>query len=405
MRVLILGYVWPEPGSSAAGKRTMDLIHQFLDQGWKVDFASSAALSDHRVPLDQFGIQEHRVTLNCDSFDELLKSLNPDIVIFDRFFTEEQFGWRVERCCPQALRIIDTIDLHSLRETRQSSPELVAPSDLRKAMFSNDKTLRELAAIFRSDLSLIISDFEMNFLKEQFTVPESLLHYESFSIDKVPSLYKSYDERKDFVSLGNFRHPPNWDSVLWLKKEIWPLIRLQLPTAQLKVYGAYPPSKAMELHQPKEGFHVLGWAENALSVMQEARVCLAPLRFGAGLKGKLLDALLAGTPSVTTSVGAEGMQGNLPWSGFVANSVDEIADSAVRLYQQQPLWERSQEQGREILKTQFSKKSELIPRLVKLFDQKNELRESNFVGQMLRHHLLQSTKHLSNWIQLKNQIK
>src|SRR5690606_35481372 len=117
-------------------------------------------------------------------------------------------------------------------------------------------------------------------------------------------------QREHFVSIGNFRHAPNWDAVLCLKHSIWPLTRAQLPRAQLHIYGAYLPPKASALHNATQGSYIRGWAEDARVVMQHARVCVAPLRFGAGLKRKLLEAMECCTPSVTSPLGAEGKQGD-----------------------------------------------------------------------------------------------
>jgi len=91
----------------------------------------------------------------------------------------------------------------------------------------------------------------------------------------------------------------------------------------MHVYGAYPPPKATQLHNPKQKFYVLGWVESAEHVMKNARICLAPLRFGAGLKGKLLDAMQFGTPSITTEIGAEGMHDKLAWNGIITNNPEE----------------------------------------------------------------------------------
>src|SRR4051812_31146501 len=117
-KLLIIGYVWPEPNSSAAGSRMLGLIRLFLAQDWEIIFVSAAALSEHRANLMEFGVEEKAIALNDSSFNEYLKRFQPDAVLFDRFFTEEQFGWRVEQVCPQALRLLDTEDLHSLRHVR-----------------------------------------------------------------------------------------------------------------------------------------------------------------------------------------------------------------------------------------------------------------------------------------------
>ena len=97
LHVLIIGYVWPEPRSSAAGSRMMQLIHSFLDRGWRVTFASAAQRSIHRADLVALGIEEADIALNCDSFNDQVRQWQPDMVVFDRFFTEEQFGWRSRR--------------------------------------------------------------------------------------------------------------------------------------------------------------------------------------------------------------------------------------------------------------------------------------------------------------------
>jgi hypothetical protein len=118
-KVLVIGYVWPEPRSSAAGSRMIELLELFRAQGWQVIFASAAALSEHRADLRELGVPEVSIALNCDSFDAYVAELQPDLVLFDRFFTEEQFAWRVERACPTPLRVLDNSDLHSQREARQ----------------------------------------------------------------------------------------------------------------------------------------------------------------------------------------------------------------------------------------------------------------------------------------------
>src|SRR5690606_12853298 len=122
---------------------------------------------------------------------------------------------------------------------------------------------------------------------------------------------KGFWERQDFIFIGNFLHEPNWQTVLHLKKSIWPKIKSQLSDAQLHIYGAYPTQKVWDLHQEKDGFLIHGKADNALEEISKARILLAPIPFGAGQKGKFIDAIQAGTPIATTSVGAEGMFSDL----------------------------------------------------------------------------------------------
>ena len=142
-------------------------------------------------------------------------------------------------------------------------------------------------------ISLIISDHEVRLLQDTFSVDPILLHHLPFMVDlkHLPPSGKAFSRRRHFATIGNFRHPPNWDAVLYLQ-QIWPLIRKVLPDTELHIYGAYPPKKAMALDNPRTGFRIRGWADDAHAVLSDARACLAPLRFGAGL----LDAMLAGTP-------------------------------------------------------------------------------------------------------------
>lgn len=428
-KVLVIGYVWPEPRSTAAGGRMMELLSLFRSQHWQVKFASAAALSEHRADLSALQIDEESIVLNCDSFDQFIAHYQPDMVLFDRFYSEEQFGWRVENICPDALRVLDTSDLHSLRFARQallkrtqqaSANETArnqcgavdaAPAEIAALMAADDMAQREIAAIYRCDLTLMISSFEIDLLQQQFGLPPMLLHHCNLMLNLLPehggAATPAFGQRQHFFNIGNFRHEPNWDGVLWLRHAIWPRIRQALPQAQLHVAGAYAPPKAMALHQPQQGFHVLGRVHDALELMGAARVCLAPLRFGAGIKGKLADAMVCGTPSVTTKIGSEGMCGDLPWGGVVAQDTDSFAAAAVALYQDAALWQQAQANGTRILRQYFSRDEAaqaLLIRLQAARQQQDDNRRRNFTGAMLRHHLHKSTRYMSQWIAAKNKV-
>lgn len=404
--ILIIGTVWPEPNSSAAGSRILQLIHLFQKQNWKITFASASSDSEHAFDVQTLGIEKVKIELNNKSFDEFVTKLQPSIVIFDRFMIEEQFGWRVAESVPDALRILDTIDLHCLRQARQTALK-------EKRKFTNedlfsDTAKREMASVLRCDSSLIISDVEMKLLSDYFKIDSDLLHYIPFLLDKIDEKEKStwptFEERANFITIGNFIHEPNWNAVQYLKKEIWPLIRKQLPTAELHIYGAYASQKVNELNNAKEGFLIKGRAEDAMQVVRKAKICLAPLRFGAGIKGKLVEAMQCGTPSVTTDIGAEGMHGNYEWNGIVANSPQEIADAAVKLYTDKILWEKSQENGIAIINHFYSKEihgAKLIEQILNLQKNLKAYRIKNFTGAMLMHHTLASTKYMSKWIEEK----
>lgn len=431
-QLLILGTVFPEPNSSAAGSRMMQLLELFLQHSWKTTIASAAAESEFAVDLSEIGVKQVSVKLNDASFDDLVRELNPQIVLFDRFMTEEQFGWRVAENCPNALRILDTEDLHCLRHARHEASK--QNREFQASDLFNELAKREIASIYRCDLSLIISEYEMQVLKTTFNVDEALLHYLPFMLEPLttpnPSFqggeYRfeqtadqrassppfrggvrggAFEERQHFVTIGNFLHPPNWDAVQYLKKDIWPLIRKQLPEAEMHVYGAYCADKHRQLHSEKDGFLIKGRAESAAEVISQARVLLAPLRFGAGLKGKLVEAMQCGTPSVTTSIGAEAMHGRLSWSGMVTDSPEEIAQAAVRLYTDKAAWTIAQQNGIAIIDQVYPKKTLGNAFMQRLEDLRSGLemhRQQNFIGSMLMHHTMRSTEFMSRWIEAKN---
>ena len=406
MKILILSTVWLEPNSTAAGRRMLQIIRLFQQQNWEVHYASTAADSPFALDLQSIGVEQLHVKVNDNAFDVFIEDFTPDIVIFDRFMVEEQFGWRVAKYAPDALRVLDTEDLHCLRYARQLAVQ--ENRAFKEEDLKSDSAIREVASILRSDLSLMISTYEMELLQRVFNFDEALLHYLPFMVDdneKRPM--KSFLERQHFVSIGNFHHAPNLDSVKYLKSDIWPLIRKQLPKAELHVYGAYPTQQVLEMNDPKNGFIVKGRAEDAFEVIGKARVLLAPLRFGAGLKGKLIDAMQCGTPSVTTAMGAEAMHGELPWNGFVTDDVTAFAENAVELFCNETRWNEAQQNGFTILKQNFDEglhSEHLLERLKTIQKNLTQHRSSNFIGQLLQHHTMRSTEYMSKWIEAKNRL-
>jgi len=405
--LLIIGQTFPEPTTTAAGGRMLQLIEMFTSHGYGITFASSASSSEKSFNLNSIGVTTQQIAINDSSFDDFVRQLNPTLVLFDRFVTEEQFAWRVTQSCPKALKILDTEDLHFLRKARQQA--LKDATDVKDANIFTETAKREIASILRCDLSLIISEFEMKLLADTFAVSKEILYYLPFMVTKLPdsSNFPEFEQRNNFMTIGNLLHGPNVDSVLYLKKEIWPLIKKQLPQAQLYIYGNYAPQHILELHNQKQGFYIMGWADSVAHVMQKARVCLAPLRFGAGLKGKLLDAMLYGTPGVTTSIGAEGMYGDLLTPGVIADTPESFAELSVALYSDKIKWQQNAQRGVEIIKARYNGKAiakDFMTRLDALKINLKLHRQSHFVGQILQHHSLQASKYLSKWIEEKNKV-
>ncbi|UMB54582.1 glycosyltransferase [Lutibacter sp. A64] len=407
-KVLIIGFVWPEPTTTAAGTRMLQLIAIFKKYGLEIHFVSTAAKTPQSYNFSEDEIKTSTIELNNTSFNKFIIEYNPDIVLFDRYLTEEQFGWRVTENCPNALKILDTEDLHFLRFAREKS--FRNTTKINNSLLNNDITKREIASIYRCDLTLIISMYELELLVNKFKIDTDLLSYTPFLLDKLTAdsftKYPTFNKRKDFMTIGNFKHKPNLEAVRTLKKHIWPKIKKQLPKANIHIYGAYGNNQSVtQLHNTKDGFLIKGWATNKEVAFSNARICLAPLQFGAGLKGKLVDAIIFGTPSITTSIGAEGINNTLPWNGFIENNLEFFAEKAIKLYKNEEIWLKKQQNGIEIINSNFSKQkfdNELMLKIETIFNDLENHRNQNFIGSMLLHHTLKSTKYMSKWIEEKN---
>ncbi len=377
--------------------------------GYEVRALSSCKDNSHREALEQFGVPTFQCDPNDSRFDAELLEYRPDIVIFDRFMLEEQFGWRVRQHCPDAVRVLDTVDLHALRRSRQKKIENGESScTLSSEDFQSEDALREVSAIFRSDLSLLVSNFERSLLSSRYQVPEEMLsltrmHY------RTPENQHDFEQRNNFVTIGNFRHAPNADSYRVLHQKIWKPLRralsdLGLPGVELHIYGAYPTREFLDLDDPSTGFRVLGWVPNAQETLSRYRVNLAPLRFGAGIKGKISDGWAVGTPCVGTSIAAEGMCENLEFGGLISDEWDNFITSAALLYAERAEWVQAQARGNTIIESLYSEGTTIpamLNALTGALAAREQRRSRNMIGAMLWQNQLRSTEYFSRWIEVK----
>ncbi|WP_428240529.1 glycosyltransferase [Gynuella sp.] len=399
---LLIGKNWPESRSSAAGTRTLQILSDLQSCSHNVHFASAAKAGEFSDALP--GIHCSDIEMNSESFDQWLIQLNPDIVIFDRFMTEEQFSWRVRQQCPDAIRVLDTSDIHSLRHMREQTHKSSQPTSL-----NNDIAFREIAAILRSDLTLIISDYEIAWLQSQFQLSKALLLHLPFAAQSLPaSELPSYQQRHHICFIGGFLHAPNIDAVEWLYQDIWPLISSQIPDVECHIYGAYIPARIQQLHQPSKRFLVKGRMDSIDHGLPTYRINLAPLRFGAGNKGKVIDGFRTGTPNILTAIAAEGMNGDQTWELPPADTAAVFARQILDVYQHPELWQRVQQQGYEVLRAvnlPENLNSRLVQRLASVKQHLTTIREQNFYGNLLWQAQFRATEFMGRWIEAKNRNK
>lgn len=407
-KVLIVANVWPEPDSSAAGKHMVQLLETLSAFAGKILFACTAAESPFMSPRVAALCATTTIRVNCSSFDRLVADFSPDLVLFDRFMTEEQFGWRVREAAPEAVTVLNTEDLHFIRRWRETLRNKTDYSftDISLQAFHTADACRELAAVYRCDLTLIISHAELSVLHEKLPSTAILTHYHPLcaSMDANP-LNNATDYQHNVISLGNFFHKPNQDAALTLIQDIWPGLRTHLKGAALHLFGAYATEKHLGWSQPHNDIWVKGRVYDLENTLYSHRLLLAPIRFGAGLKGKLLDAMCHGLPFVTTPIGIEGIDSPENCEAFIGFSRDDFIRKSVRLYHDTSLRAAYRHWASEILRDRFDAQQQhslLLSRLTELLQNRAEIRLQNITGSIMRHHSLASTRYMGKWIEAKN---
>ena len=315
IEVLCIGHRYPEPETTAAGRHLIDYLLFLKAENFKVHFASTSKKTPYSFDFGAHQIQTTSVHLNCSSFQEFLKDLQPQIVIFDRINSYEQFAWQCKEVVPDALLVLNTEDLHFLRYARQKNTNYKS-----QPLFN-----REVKAILSADLSLIISKTEIDLLSKELNVSDSQLAYLPFLKHSSTQNALNLEERKHLIFVGNGQHKPNVDAVKYLRKEIWPILAMKLREVELHVYGRdYP--KSLFINTP-ERMSYKGWTKDIKETMSSYKLNLAPLNYGAGLKGKVMTGLETQTVTIGSQIAFEGFPYDLQKQAYTSkeNLIDKIS--------------------------------------------------------------------------------
>ena len=351
---------WPfylNPNSAAGALRNWHLMTEVARQGYRVVYV--ALWHDGDKPyLDELrrrGIEafEDFHGSERDLVETLVSTRAIAAAVMSFAEVEQRYGHLYHQRDPGIVRIFDTVDVHFLRELRAGQREASAgavdpvdPSRLPESAYS------EIACMLRSDAVLLVSDAEKEILTRDLALPAEkfqLVRTIHVPADGVPT----FQERQGFSFIGYGGHPPNVDSAHYIVEAIWPEIRRLFSEAKLYVYGFKLPKSVQALHDEAAGIIVRGFVEDHRKAIGGSRVMLAPLRFGAGVKGKIGEALAVGTPVVTTPVGAEGMDP----SGralLIGTEVSELARRAVEVYRDEALWRDVSARGLQVIRDGFS---------------------------------------------------
>lgn len=271
-----------------------------------------------------------------------------DVVVLSRHYVAAKHLDTVRRFAPQARVVFDTVDLHFLRNERLAA--LGEPgSGLRSA---NRDREQELDLVRRADVTVVVSPVERDLLAG--LAPGSRVEVIA-NIHEPRSRGKAFGERHGIVFIGSFRHPPNADGVLWYAREVLPILRARLPGVATTIVGAEPPASVRALAAPD--FAVAGFVADVDPFFEAARVSIAPLRYGAGVKGKVNLAMSYGVPVVATTMAVEGMHLSDGVDVLVADTPEAFADAIVRAYADAALWRRLSQGGVDNVRRHFSREN------------------------------------------------
>jgi GT2 family glycosyltransferase len=348
-RVLLIDAEAPRPDRDSASLRLHHLLALLIDEGAQVTFvpADGAHAGEATAALQRLGVEAWYAPYLA-SLPAWLRAHGSrfDTVVVSRHHLLRGLLPLLRRHAPQARVVFDSVDLHYLRERRAA--ELAGDAAARRA--AERTRAAELDVIARSDATLVVSAAERELLAAD--APGARVEVLS-NLHRVSGPGRPFAERADVVFVGGFRHPPNVDAVRWFVAEVWPRVRARLPDARFHCIGGDVPAEVAAL-AASPGVHVHGHVPDLAPYMDGARIAVAPLRFGAGVKGKVNLSMAHGQPVVATSCAVEGMHLRDGVDVAVADDPEAFADAIVALYGDEARWQRLAANGLRNVAEHFS---------------------------------------------------
>ncbi|KAB2897115.1 MAG: glycosyltransferase, partial [Dokdonella sp.] len=347
-RVLIIDATTPMPDHDSGSLRMVNLMRVLGDLGCQVSFMAENRLYVERYTeaLQQLGVEVLHAPFVPDPL-RLLRQRGSefDLVLLSRHYVAAPLVGLVRLYAPQARLVFDTVDLHYLREQRAA--ELSGDAALARTAAAT--RAQELKVIGAADVTLVVSPIERELLARD--APGARVEILS-NVHEVHGCKRDFAARSDLVFVGGFQHPPNVDAVEWCVREVLPAVRAQLPQVKLHVIGSRVPASIRALAD--DGVIVHGYVEDIMPFMDGCRVSVAPLRYGAGVKGKVNMAMSCGLPVVATPIAVEGMHVTAGEEVLVAAEAPAFAAAIVELYRDEALWQRLSRQGLANVERHFS---------------------------------------------------
>jgi glycosyltransferase involved in cell wall biosynthesis len=344
--VLVVDDSAPAPDRDSGSLRLHNLMRAMVAAGYRVAFVpdDGNTASTEAARLRACGIQVPSLRGARDAPGWLRRHRRTlAAAILCRHHVAGHWLPLVRAAAPQAVVVFDTVDLHYLRESR----EAVMRGDERLRRHADATRRREIGLVGRADITWVVSPIERGLLQD--ARPAADVRIVSNIVDEdVPGL--PFGARRDLLFVGGLRHPPNRDAIAWLADEIFPRIHSALPDVVLHLVGSDDGAAPIA----REGITCHGHVADIAPWLDGCRIALAPLRFGAGVKGKVNLSMAHGQPVVATACAIEGMHLQPGEDVLVANDADAFASEVVRLYRDEALWQRLSGNGRANVRRHFS---------------------------------------------------
>ena len=349
LRALVIDYQTPRPDIDAGSYAAIQEMRLLQSLGFKVTFVPEnfAYLGQYTIFLQRLGIEVIYAPFAM-SMQEFLaeRGTEFDVVYITRYYVARNHLNLVRQYAPQAKKLFCNADLHFLRE-------------LRDAIERNDSDLIGKACKVRDEELTIMREVDVtlsyNPIEHAVVVSHNLNSTKVVTCPWVVDVIENtpgFADRENIAFLGGFGHPPNKAAVLFFINQVMPILQRQLPDAKFVIYGSNVPEEIEKLKSD----HVVveGYIEDVATVYDSCRVFIAPLLTGAGIKGKVIDALAHGTPSVLTPIASEGTQLRDGLEVLIAETAQEWADAVTKLYTDQSLWEKMSAAAREFARLHYS---------------------------------------------------
>lgn len=334
-RILFLDWSLPTPDRDAASVTEFQLLKILRALGQEVLFLPCNLIKDEKYArnLKNLGIEciaypevqsiDDWLKENARHFGQIWLSRGP--VVYPYLST-------IRKHAPFAKLVFNTVDLHYLREMRQA--EVLKDSKL--ATLAQRTKEQEFDIIENTDATIVVSTREHDILIESF--PPENIYTISLIYEDETYTDKGFEQRKDLIFIGSFDHSPNYDGLKWFLENVYPIVKNMIPEIRLHVIGQNPPKQLVEFADKDESISVHGFVPDINQFMATARISIAPLRYGAGVKGKVGLSMMKGLPVAASEVAVEGMGLTSNVHALVADEAIAFAENIEKLYTDRDLW-------------------------------------------------------------------